>query len=258
MCVEECPGYLIRFFEQDTPPSWVRGAESGCIDCGHCVTVCPTDALELSSIPLARCIPVAKELLPDSKQIEYFLKSRRSIRAYKDKPVEREKLMKLMDIARYAPSSHNGQPVQWLVVEKREKVELLARLTIDWLRELIEENPELARSFQAKPLIKSWDSGIDRIARGAPHIIFAHGRKDIKPSGDCTIALAYLELAAYSMGLGACWAGFVQRATNYSRMVAQVLQLPEGHASFGAMMIGYPKYRYTRIPPRNDAQVIWR
>ena len=76
--------------------------------------------------------------------------------------------------------------------------------------------------------------------------------------GDCHIALTYLELAAYSMGIGACWAGFIQAAATYAQSLFRYLQLPEGHASFGAMMIGYPKYKFTRIPMRNDARVIWR
>lgn len=120
MCIEECPGDLIRIVEEDALPSWVRGAEFACLNCGHCVAICPTGALELTTMPLARCIPVIEELQPSSDQIEQFLKSRRSIRAYREEPVEREKLTKLIDIARYAPSGHNGQPVRWLVV-KREK-----------------------------------------------------------------------------------------------------------------------------------------
>lgn len=131
-------------------------------------------------------------------------------------------------------------------------------MTIDWLRELVQKNPELARMLQAKTLVRRWDSGRDVITRGAPHLIFAYAQKELNPVGDCHIALTYLELAAYSMGLGACWAGFVQGAAIYYQALAQVLQLPEGHTSFGAMMIGYPKYTYACIPLRNDAEVIWR
>jgi len=36
------------------------------------------------------------------------------------------------------------------------------------------------------------------------------------------------------------------------------LQLPEGHVSMGAMMIGYPKYRYSSIPLREEPAIIWR
>ena len=65
----------------------------------------------------------------------------------------------------------------------------------------------------------------------------------------CTIALTYLELAALPFGLGTCWAGFVQMAV-MSPSIQEFLNLPEGHQSFGAMMIGYPEFEYHRIPLR--------
>lgn len=258
MCTEACPGYLIRIAGEEALPSWVKGAEYACLTCGHCVAICPTGALELSSIPVASCVAINRELQPAPEQLEHFLKSRRSVRAYKEEPVEKEKLLKLIDIARYAPSGHNAQPVHWLIIEEREKVKQLAQLSIDWLRGLINTNPDLAGMLQAEVLARTWDYGIDIITRGAPHLIFAHAQKDSVPMGDCTIALTYLELAAHSMGLGACWAGFIQAAALYSPAVAEVVQLPEDHVSFGVMMIGYPKYKYTRIPVRNEARVIWR
>jgi len=258
MCTEECPANLIRIVEEGDIPSWVKGAEPWCINCGHCVAICPPGALELSSMPVDKCIPIAKELQPTPEQIEQFLKSRRVVRAYKEEPVEHERLVKLLDIARYAPSGHNEQPVQWLVIEKREDVEELARITIDWLRELIEKDPDLARKLAAKALVRAWDSGSDRITRRAPHLIIAHAREDLVVHGDCHIALTYLELAAHSMGIGTCWSGYVQLGAIYSPILLQALHLPEGHASYGAMVIGYPKYKFTRIPMRNDAQVTWR
>ena len=65
-------------------------------------------------------------------------------------------------------------------------------------------------------------------------------------------------MAAPSFGLGTCWAGFFQFAATFWPPLKEALQLPEDHASFGAMMVGYPKYRYQRLPLRNDAQITWR
>jgi len=258
MCAAECVVCIIQIAEKETLPSWGDGAQDQCINCGHCVAVCPTGALELSTMPLEKCVPITKDLKTTPEQIEQFLKSRRSIRACKEKPVEHEKLAKLIDIARYAPSGHNQQPVQWLAIEKREDVQRLAQMTIDWVRELIQKDPAFAEMLQAEALVLGWDFGIDVITHGAPHLVFAHAQKDSAPLGDCHIALTYLELAAHSMGIGACWAGFIQVAATYDPAFAQALQLPEDHASFGAMMIGYPKYKFSHIPTRNDAQIIWR
>ncbi len=256
-CAAECPICIIQIVEKETLPSWGDGAEALCINCGHCVAVCPSKAFGLSTMPLEKCIPVVKDLKTTPEQIEQFMKSRRSIRVYRENPVEHEKLAKLIDIARYAPSGHNSQPVQWLVIEKKENVEQLAEMTINWVRELIKNDPVFAEMMQAESLVAGWDVGIDVITRGAPHLIFAHAQKDSAPLGDCHIALTYLELVAHSMGIGACWAGFVQLAAAFDPALAQALQLPEDHVSFGALMIGYPKFKYSSIPTRNDAQIIW-
>ena len=58
-----------------------------------------------------------------------------------------------------------------------------------------------------------WESGADTILRGAPVLVQVHAHKDERtaPQG-CTIATAYLELAATAHGLGACWAGFFNAA----------------------------------------------
>ena len=257
ICMEECPANLIMIVGEGDLPSWVRGAETACLNCGHCVAVCPAVALELSSMSVDQCVPVIKELQPAPEQIEQFLKSRRVIRTYRKEPVEHGKLVKLFDIARYAPSGHNDQPVQWLVIEKREKVHQLAQMTIDWLGELTQKNPDLAKRFAVKAIKRSWEKGIDKITRGAPHLVIAHTGKDSIRTNDCYIALTYLELAAHSMGIGACWAGYIHAAATYSEPFARALELPDGNACFGAMMIGYPKNKFARIPVRNDAQVIW-
>ncbi|MBU1157188.1 MAG: nitroreductase family protein, partial [Proteobacteria bacterium] len=74
----------------------------------------------------------------------------------------------------------------------------------------------------------------------------------------CVLALGYLELAAYSLGLGACWAGYFNRAASTFPPMIEALGLPQGMAPFGALMLGVPKYKYQRIPPRKPLEVTWR
>ena len=259
MCVLECPARIIEMRGAEALPSWVETGEELCINCGHCVTVCPLRAVNLETMKTEDCAPIKKELLPTAEQVEHFLKSRRSIRAYKEKPVPREVLAKLIDIARYAPSGTNSQPVQWLVVEDTKEVNRLSGLVVDWLRSTIKEAPEQAALFQLNLWVDAWERGEDRIMRGAPHAILAHAPRDsASAQQDGLIALTYLELAAYSLGLGACWAGFLHFAATSYPPLLQALQLPEGHQCLGAMMIGYPKQRLSRIPLRNEPKIVWR
>jgi nitroreductase/NAD-dependent dihydropyrimidine dehydrogenase PreA subunit len=258
-CAAVCPLKLITLSEEESLPVPIDRAEKQCIRCGHCVAVCPFGALSLKVMKPEECLPFDRKLLPSVEQARQFLMARRSTRVYKKQPVDRETLAAMIDTARYAPTAVNIQPVKWLVIEDAGEVNHLAGLVIDWMRQVMKEDPELAKGLNMKRFVSDWDNGEDRICRGAPHVIVAHADEAIAVAqSSCTIALTYLELAAFSAGLGACWAGFFTRAANLYPPMKEVLQLPEGHQVFGAMLVGYSKYRYHRIPLRKKAAITWR
>jgi nitroreductase len=88
--------------------------------------------------------------------------------------------------------------------------------------------------------------------------LIAHADKEnLWAPVDCAIALTYLELAAKAHGLGSCWAGLLTRAVGLYAPAAEFLNLPDSNKVYGAVMLGYPKYRYQRIPKRNDIKVKW-
>jgi len=259
ICAAECPLKLITLNGKDKLPTPADRAEKQCINCGHCVVVCPHGALTLKTMTPEECAPVDKKLLPSADQVKLFLTARRSIRTYQKQPVDRATLSDIIDTARYAPTGMNTQPVNWLVIEDPGEVRRLAGLVIDWMRLTIEKKPELAKSMNMKRFVAAWENGEDRICRGAPHLIVAHGPEAVSNSlTSCTIALTYLELAAFSKGLGACWAGLFHRAANIHPPLVEALNLPDGHQCFGAMMVGYPQYQYHRIPLRKKAAITWR
>jgi len=259
ICVDECPIKIIALKDKDSVPKPVKGAEQLCIHCGHCVAVCPTGALSHQRMRPEDCPPVKKEWRLGPEQAEHFLRSRRSIRTYKDKPVDRETLSRLIEIASHAPSGHNTQPVHWHVVHDRQILQKQIGLVVDWMRDMIKKQPEIAGMMHLDMVVAAWEMGMDTVCRGAPHVIVAHGHKDHPMAADsCVIALAYLELAAPSLGLGSCWAGFYNTAARYWPDLKAAIGLPEGHVSYGAVMVGYPKYRYHRLPLRNKPQVTWQ
>jgi nitroreductase/NAD-dependent dihydropyrimidine dehydrogenase PreA subunit len=259
VCVAECPMGIIELKGENSVPTPTRDAEKLCINCGHCVAVCPHGAFSLRTMTPGQCKMVRSDWLLEPVRVEHFLHTRRSIRTYKDRPVKREVLTKLIDIARFAPSGHNTQPVRWLVIYDSDEVRHLAGLVIDWMRQMTKKQDPIAKAMHMPRIVHAWETGIDRICRGAPHVIVTHAPKeDGRAPAACTIALNYLELAVPSFGLGACWAGYFNAAANLWPAMQASLALPEGHISFGAMMVGYPTYRYQRIPLRNEARVTWR
>jgi nitroreductase len=202
---------------------------------------------------------VRKDWLISPEQAEHFLRNRRSIRAYQERSVDRDALAKLVEMASYAPTGHNSQTINWLIISAPGVVQKMAGLVVDWMRRIIQDSPELAREMHLGRIVTAWEKGIDRICRFAPHVIVAHAAKDDRfAPNSCPIALSYLELAAPSFGLGTCWAGYFTAAAGNWRPLQEALGLPEGHKCFGAVMAGYPKYRYHRLPLRHRPIVTWR
>jgi nitroreductase/NAD-dependent dihydropyrimidine dehydrogenase PreA subunit len=258
LCVEECPMRLIEMKGEDFPTP-IKSAEEFCVNCGHCVAICTQGALSLTTMKPQDCPPVKAELQLGVEHAEHFLRSRRSIRTYKKQPVDRATLKTLVEMARYAPSGHNLQPVHWLVIDDSAEINRLAGLVIDFMRMMIDTHPEIAGPMHFGLVVKAWEYGADRVLRGAPTVIVAHGLKSLASAQSaCTIALAYLELAATSLGLGTCWAGYFNAAATFYPAMMEALALPEGHQSFGAMMVGYPKFKYQRLPLRNEPPITWK
>jgi nitroreductase/NAD-dependent dihydropyrimidine dehydrogenase PreA subunit len=257
VCVAECPTRIIELAPDGTTPRVPVEMEEFCRNCGHCVAVCSQGAVTLATMAPGQMPPVRADWLPAPEQVEYFLRARRSIRSFTSRPVERKPLAKLIDIARFAPSASNRQPVKWMVIEDRAEVRRLAELVIDWVRAGLPTQAPVARRNNQR-VLSLWESGVDMICRNAPHLIIACGPKDYPWAvTDCAIALTYLELAAPSFGLGACWGGFLTAAARQWAPLQEALALPEGQIVCGAMMVGYARYRYHRLPLRNEPPIVW-
>ncbi len=249
LCVAECPRFLVAMRDERSCPEPVEGADDLCLACGHCAAVCPVGALTLGTMDPAGWPQVRSEVLPNMEQVEHFLRTRRSTRTFTGEPVPREVLARLLDMARYAPSASNSQPVEWLVIYTPSIARRLAQMAGEWM--LQQGVPGYSRSY-----VTAIAQGHDAICRGAPHLILAHTPEGREMNG--VIALTTLELAAYALGLGACWSGLFHSALNGSAPLREAVGLPTGRVCSGVMLLGYPRYVYRRVPPRQPARVVWR
>jgi nitroreductase/NAD-dependent dihydropyrimidine dehydrogenase PreA subunit len=259
LCVAACPLGIIEMPDHETPPRPTTDAQEICIECGQCVAVCPQAALSHRAMTPDQCPPMRKTRILDPEETERFMRMRRSIRAYKDKSVPRETLSRLIEIARYAPTGHNCQCVDWLVLSGKERIRELSGMAVDWMREFIQQAPALAEQMHMDRIVDFWDKdGMDYICRGAPHIIIAHSHKeDVRGQTASIIALTYLELAALSFELGTCWAGFFGGAVESWPLLKEAAKLPADHCCHGAMMVGYPQFSYQRLPLRKTPNITW-
>lgn len=261
VCAATCPFGLVRISEGDGLPTTVAGAEPMCIQCGHCVSVCPRGALSLGAMPVADCPPIRPELALNVEQAEQFLRSRRSIRAYQSRTVDRQTLTRLLGLARFGATGGNSQMLSWYVVDSRDEIRRIGGMVVDLMRHMVKTRAPMAERYPLGVMIDAWDKGDDPVVRGAPALIFAGAPKEYGLGQvDCTIALTYLDLAAPTLGLGACWAGFVMIGAAQWPPLQELLAraLPEGHVCQGVMMVGYPKHRYHRLPQRKPANIIWQ
>lgn len=257
ICSFVCPVRIVVAADENMLPR-VSDAKAGmCIRCGHCEVHCPSQALLLNDRPdeKIRLLAGAGTIAPDD--LGYYLKKRRSVRYFTKDSVPKEKILGLLDIARYAASAGNGQPVEWIVVHDPKKVQNIAGLTIEWMKSLV--NTIHPMSSYVPILIAGWEHGYDPICRGAPHLLVAHiPEGNPMASVDAIIALTHFDLAAPSYGIGTCWAGFVAMAVTSYEPLQKELGIPAGRKSAYVIMFGNPQYKIYGIPRRKPLAVAWR
>ena len=259
VCVSACPAGRVGITADASVPTPIDRGEGSCFECGHCVAACPTEALSHRNTTSGQCLPIRDELRISPAQIAQLMRARRSVRNFTDQSVARETIAELLDIARFAPSGCNAQPVHWLVVHDTKQVRQISQLVVGGLRHMIAQEPASPLGVVLGRLVDAWDRGADVVARGAPHLVMTHAPKTdpLAPSA-CTIAQTYLELAASAYGLGACWMGLIDMTANTWPPLRKLLALPPGHVVLASMAIGHPAFPYARIPPRKELRVAWR
>ncbi|MCL2640733.1 MAG: nitroreductase family protein [Phycisphaerales bacterium] len=244
-CVAICGSGVLEKDERGFPRK-AANHEAGCIACGQCVAICAEKAVSFADLPAEP--DFAGEMISE-QQLRELYQRRRSVRNWEERQVDQATLERLLDAVRWSPTGLNRQGVKWLVINSKAEVRKLAELMIAHFR----------RAGSGFPTVAAWDKGIDRIMRDAPALLIAYGAEGpISPMVDCQIALTHVDIAAGVFGLGTCWAGYFMMVAEASEAVRNAIGLPVGHKMFGALMMGYPKYRERRAPGREPLAVTWR
>lgn len=251
ICTKVCPTKFLHM-DEDGP---TEGGEKVCISCGQCTAVCPNGAIDNVKAPLEEQVKLEKFPIIDETAAEKFLRSRRSIRCYKDIPVEKEKLIRLVDIARVAPTASNSQGISYIIIQNKDLLKRLTKVVMKWMEEEVNKSSGYW-SFSAH--VKDYKkNGKDVILRDAPNLILGIASKDFKNGRQNTISqFTYMELFATSLGLGSCWAGLFEMCafTKYEPLL-NLLNIPKDKIVTGAVMVGYPKYKFQRLVNRNPLEV---
>ena len=113
-CAADCFPQELELVDGKAVPRGVN-----CIACGHCIAVCPTDAVTLAGYNMGEVLECAS--LPSRLDPQVYLnhlKTRRSIRRFRDVPVTREQLELILEAGRFSPTGGNLQNVSYTVFQK--------------------------------------------------------------------------------------------------------------------------------------------
>ena len=254
-CVKECPCNIICM--EKGFPFISQDKEKDCIKCQHCLAVCPIGAISILGFDPEKSMEV-NDNFPEPEKMEILIMGRRSTRRFKKENIEKNEIIKLINVVSHAPTGCNTMGVHFTVIDGHKKMERFRALALDKLRVIIAEKklPQGCEIFER--VMKKWDDEkVDVIFRDAPHIIVTSCSKNcITPLEDCTIALAYFELLANCTGLGTLWVGLVKwLIANLAPELKKVLNIPEDHVVGYAMLLGKPAVKFYRTVQRKPEAI---
>ena len=275
LCVRDCPTMTLEL-EGGKPglarPEW-------CMSCGHCGAICPTGAIVHESTAVAEDVEGPdRQPAVSAEELLALIRERRSVRAYKKKPVPREVIQQILEVGRYVPTGTHSENVRYMVLDTPERIGELRDRVVSFYGKLFGRvrNPIgslLVRLVAGKkthevlqgylPIVEEAkeriDRGEDRLMFDPPVVVIAHAEKwDTCSAFNCSAALFSCSLMAHSLGLGCCFNGFIEGAINNGKSIANWLGLPKDHKCYMAMTMGYQKPKYQRLVARAPVQVEWK
>ena len=256
-CIYACNRQILTAGPEGFPELPEENAEQ-CNACGHCSAVCPVDAAVSPKCRGERAMPYPDAADTDFDEARKFILSLRSMRRYEQRPVPREEITAILDVARKAPSAANLQPVTWAVLSGKEKAERFTALTMDWFDKELRKDPVFTARYDIDKMLERYRGGYDMILRGAPNAVFALTDRDAAYGPvDATIALTYFCLAAHAKGIGSCWGGFGMNAIKAYAPLRELMGFDDTVAVQGMVFFGYPELEYHAVPPRAPLRVKW-
>ncbi|MFZ5597098.1 MAG: nitroreductase family protein [Bacillota bacterium] len=171
------------------------------------------------------------------------IKGRRSVRLYKNAPVDGDIIRELIGAAVYAPTGSNLQPWLFAVIENRDFMKKWS----DLAKKHNQGNEKIAGRYKA--VLENPDINL---FYNAPALIAIYGNRE-SPTymADCSMAALNFMLAAYNKGLGTCWIGLAVDAGDLPE-IRDALKIPDGFKAVAPIILGYPEgdmFMMTRKDP---------
>jgi nitroreductase/NAD-dependent dihydropyrimidine dehydrogenase PreA subunit len=245
-----------------------------CIQCGACMATCSYEAISIDG--LAAMPPIAS--IPSGDEMLNLIKQRRSIRAFKDRPVKPEDWGKLIEAVKYSPTGHHVQQIDIMIIQSPEVLGKLAQIGMELFKMLSWRiNKPIFSSIYKKMLgehtfsvfskaalfykqqVEMVAQGDDPVLFNAPAImLFLGSKSELMAKTEADLAAQTVALYAPTLGLATCYSGIV--SASFSGMypaIKNVVKIPEGQVVHNALIVGYPKHKSSSIPYRKDRNIYY-
>lgn len=239
LCEKDCVSFDIKVKDGKAV-----AAGKSCIYCGHCEAICPQNAVTIKGF---EDVPEEfdQDTRLDPKTLMQAIKTRRTIRVFRDKDVSREIVEDIIEAGRLAPTGGNSQNISYVVLEKK-KAEFEA-IAVGMFRKI---------AGMAKPLIpfiRNMNIDDNFFFKKAPLVIVIVSNGAVNAS----LAAENMAFMAEAHGLGVLYSGFFTMCANSNRKLKKALGIPKGQKAITTLVIGYPGVKYHRTVRRNPAKVMY-
>ncbi len=290
LCIQNCPFKAWEMGEDDFPK---LKDEYECFSCYNCMVACPVEAISIvkpytvddgywatDSAPLEARLPMepknAEGQADQWNAIERAVLERRSVRNFKNDPVPEPLIRRVLEAGRFAPSAGNCQPWKFIVITNRELIKKMDEMvwastsmiynmykndeTVKNLTSMIEGgtssglfDPRLALGGMGSIVRKNMPASLN-----APCVILMAGDERAISGPELNIGIAgqNMNLVANSLGIKACWVGFLAMAAN-SPEIAEKIGLKPPWRVITTLVMGWPKFKQEGIVPREYRPVTW-
>ena len=160
--------------------------------------------------------------------VDKAIKTRRSVREYKDLPIEDEKLRQILLAGTYAPSAMNNQN------------RIIVAITGETAKEKLNAAVEAEASEETRKRICARNGGVFDFFYGAPALIAVLSTDVLYPEADCATAIENMALAALDLNLGSCWINQLTRTQNAKvKSIFKRFGVSEDAVIYGCLAVGY-------------------
>jgi len=274
VCVEICPNGIFRMDNNLTSVKSER--IELCFMCGQCMAACSEKAIQVEGLDYNKDF---FELPETINSFNALIQSRRSVRAFKDAPVPKDKLEQIVNAISFAPPSFPPLKTEIVVIQDKQLIKKSLPLMINMYDNLLKglKNPMVRLIIKRKagsekfqmiqnhiipmfniklPFMKNGTE--DAITRNAQAMILFHADKQSDNyKTDIFIALGYALLKAHSLELGATAIDLIPPAIERTPYLKQLFQIPKENEVVASMIIGYPKHKYKRAIQRQLKSITW-